>query len=156
MLLIQQHFFLSVVSLYNTKSIINCNLKITVTVTIHEITLLFLVNRWLSLKYFHCLLYQKLTTSPFPNHFWFVQIRFYSQIELYGFLKRESTCNSQSVWGTGDQVLPFQKYIAFTQITKCAYSASLTARTGADYASRMRSSRHTDASSYATHIAGTQ
>ena len=42
-----------------------------------------------------------------------------------------------------------------TQITKCAYSASVTARTGADYASRVRSRRHADASSYATHIAGT-
>ena len=42
-----------------------------------------------------------------------------------------------------------------TQIIKCAYSASVTARTGADYASRLRSPRYTDASSYATHIAGT-
>ena len=32
--------------------------------------------------------------------------------------------------------------ILSTQITKCAYSVSVTARTGADYASRMRSPRH--------------
>ena len=42
-----------------------------------------------------------------------------------------------------------------TQIAKCAYSASVTTRTGADYASSVRSPRHADVSSYATHIAGT-
>ena len=41
------------------------------------------------------------------------------------------------------------------QITKCAYSASVSARTLVDYASRVRSPRHADASSYATHITGT-
>ena len=44
---------------------------------------------------------------------------------------------------------------SFTQTTKCAYSASFIARKGADHASRVRSPRHADASSYATHIAGT-
>ena len=42
-----------------------------------------------------------------------------------------------------------------SQITKCVHSASVTARTGADYAARVRSPHHADASSYATHIAGT-
>ena len=41
------------------------------------------------------------------------------------------------------------------QITKCVHSVSVTARTGADYAARVRSPRHADASSYATHITGT-
>ena len=41
----------------------------------------------------------------------------------------------------------------YSQIIKCAYSASVTARTDADYASRVRLPRHADASSYATHIA---
>ena len=42
-----------------------------------------------------------------------------------------------------------------TQITRCVYSASVTARTVADYTSRVRSPRHADATSYVTHIDGT-
>ena len=46
-------------------------------------------------------------------------------------------------------------HLSASQITKCVHSASVIARTGADYAARVRSPRHADASSYATHIAGT-